>query len=314
MESFWVVCVEDGCHCDWRVTIEGCLETKAMFAIYLMNVICSCLLLLLGGYLLYMRLAVKKEPLFDPQNKWRPRPIESMMVLGNLFNLLRIIDGLILITDTLPNPIIRSVLYEIPWQFGLAAFSCYLFGISHIVSKSVAIFRPQEVISSDRLVSISIATIFLPFITNNIFSVLAAVYAEQGDYRKAKIYTDTLYYLWSAYCLNLACWTVFSGYRLILILNKHIEHQSISNNNNLTLIRVSHDKFIYGSMRVPIMTHTIGTHIMALIWTFDGTISAMFIMTVLIHTPKAYTSYDEDQTNQTGQLRDYSRGRIFNQL
>jgi hypothetical protein len=26
------------------------------------------------------------------------------------------------------------VLYELPWQFGLCAFACYLFGIAHTVS------------------------------------------------------------------------------------------------------------------------------------------------------------------------------------
>lgn len=68
------------------------------------------------------------------------------------FYIVRIVDCVLLVTDAAPNAILRAcndtdltsnyihrltahiVLYELPWQFGLCAFACYLFGIAHTVS------------------------------------------------------------------------------------------------------------------------------------------------------------------------------------
>lgn len=67
-------------------------------------------------------------------------------------NIVRVLDAVLLITDAAPNVIFRAskyihcntfttksnnhyiVLYELPWQFGICAFACYLFGIAHTVS------------------------------------------------------------------------------------------------------------------------------------------------------------------------------------
>lgn len=70
--------------------------------------------------------------------------------------------------------------------------------------------------------------IILPFISNNICSVSAAIYAERKDFEKAKLFTDMLYFFWTAYCLFLASWIIFFGLRLLKILDFHLEQQQDS--------------------------------------------------------------------------------------
>lgn len=80
--------------------------------------------------------------------------MKSIIILIDTFflNIVRVVDAVLLITDAAPNAIFRAskythynipttksnkhciVLYELPWQFGICAFACYLFGIAHTVS------------------------------------------------------------------------------------------------------------------------------------------------------------------------------------
>lgn len=78
-----------------------------------------------------------------------------MFLFWELFIIVRLIDSAILTADTIKNVYFRAgklphlyiilmtniniilltlVLYEIPWQFGICSFSCYLFGIAYTVS------------------------------------------------------------------------------------------------------------------------------------------------------------------------------------
>jgi hypothetical protein len=76
--------------------------------------------------------------------------VAGTYINGNYFFLVRAIDAALIVSDTLSNNIFRAcktlcykgkkntneliVLYELPWQFGICAFTCYLFGIAHTVS------------------------------------------------------------------------------------------------------------------------------------------------------------------------------------
>lgn len=49
MDGFWLICDRpDHCHCDWRVTIVECIENKAMFYIYIVNIVWSLLITITG--------------------------------------------------------------------------------------------------------------------------------------------------------------------------------------------------------------------------------------------------------------------------
>lgn len=47
--SFWLICESpERCHCDWRTTIENCVESKTMYYIYMSNTILSATLTVIG--------------------------------------------------------------------------------------------------------------------------------------------------------------------------------------------------------------------------------------------------------------------------
>ncbi|KAI7897691.1 uncharacterized protein BX663DRAFT_444621 [Cokeromyces recurvatus] len=41
ISSFWLICDNQTCHCDWRVTIVDCKERETMIYIYIINAVCS---------------------------------------------------------------------------------------------------------------------------------------------------------------------------------------------------------------------------------------------------------------------------------
>lgn len=106
-KSFWLICNEaDQCHCDWRVTIKNCVEGNAMFYIYIINAIFSFIAALLGIFFIFFsfsctdlslgsgilihRVVYKEMSIFDYTSPFkyfvRPRPIESMLLFGVIFN------------------------------------------------------------------------------------------------------------------------------------------------------------------------------------------------------------------------------------
>jgi hypothetical protein len=143
--------------------------------------------------------------------------------------------------------------------------------------------------------------ITLPFITNNICSISAAYYAEQGDLNKAKIFTDTLYYLWAAYCFNLACLILLFGLRLLNILSKHLDNQSTSHPSTIDKIKngafkvkmimsisvtslfiFSIIKCLYAIFRVKILLNNALSIAIASVWTYDGTLASMLVVVTLL--------------------------------
>lgn len=118
-DSFWLVCDENShqnCHCDWRVTIVDCIEREPMLYIYIVNAILSFIVSVIGVCvrvflfrfrmiewinpyrneqigtgLLWHRVVNKKLPIFDFGSPFgyfvRPKPIESMLLFGIIFNL-----------------------------------------------------------------------------------------------------------------------------------------------------------------------------------------------------------------------------------
>lgn len=83
--------------------------------------------------------------------------------------------------------------------------------------------------------------VILPFISNNICSIAAAVYAERGDLAKAKIFTDALYFFWTFYCFLLAAWIFFAGLRLLKILRHHLNNQH--DPEGLTVHKINNGRF-----------------------------------------------------------------------
>lgn len=319
--TFWTVCDDRSkCHCDWRTTIEDCVENKTMFYMYMINAILSATITMIGCALLFHRVVNKKLPMFDFKTSSdgcfiRPRPIESMLFFGIVFNALRAIDTTLLVTNALPNSILRAFLYELPWQFGLCAFACYLFGIAHTVSHSSKVIKNNWFKSSVKIDVLCTILITSPFITNNVCSLAAAIFAEKGDFQKAKLFTDILYFLWTAYCFILAMWILVAGIRLLNILNTHLRNQedkSITSNKIIngvfkvkmimiisvtSLFVFSIIKLLYGLFRVHILLNFGLSIAIASVWTFDGTAASLLVVITLLVNPKALTPLSPSSAN-----------------
>lgn len=66
------------------------------------------------------------------------------------------------------------------------------------------------------------STFFLaPFILNNICSLISGAYARTNLYI-AEVFVHVLYVLWFIHCASLAAAVLFSGIRLVRILNRHL--------------------------------------------------------------------------------------------
>ncbi|KAG2213953.1 hypothetical protein INT47_001222 [Mucor saturninus] len=290
---------------------------------------------IVGGLLIY-RVAYKQMSIFDysrsPRHFARPRPIESLLFFGTIFNFLRAIDAALIVTDALSNKIFRAFFYELPWQFGICAFTCYLYGIAHTVSHSSKVIQ-NNWFKSLILIDISCtAMLILPFISNNICSIAAAIYAERGDLVKAKIFTDTLYFFWTFYCFILASWIVFAGLRLLKILRHHLDNQHDPEGSTVhkiknglfkvkmimsisvtSLLVFSFVKCIYGIFRVKLLLHSEFNLALACIWTFDGTLASMLVVVSLLITPKALSPLDSSSGElESSSQSDFSRGRLSN--
>lgn len=85
--------------------------------------------------------------------------------------------------------------------------------------------------------------ITLPFITNNICSIAAAVYANRGDMIKAKGFTDALYFLWTIYCFTYAVWIFLSGLKLVSLLKLHLNNQRDEDPNSVIVLKVRRGLF-----------------------------------------------------------------------
>jgi hypothetical protein len=69
---------------------------------------------------------------------------------------------------------------------------------------------------------IGLSFFFTPFIVNNVCSLATGILAQKNLY-VAEIFVRLLYVLWFVHCFSLACAVILSGWRLIRILNSHLQ-------------------------------------------------------------------------------------------
>lgn len=90
METLARVCVNGVCHCDWRLTLQDCVEGKAMTIVHGINVGLSGITVVVGIILLLHRVVIKGHRLFDinlAKGCFRPKPIDCMLLFIIIFNL-----------------------------------------------------------------------------------------------------------------------------------------------------------------------------------------------------------------------------------
>lgn len=146
-------------------------------------------------------------------------------------------------------------------------------------------------------------TLFLiPFIFNNVISVLAGVFADT-HVRTATILIRTLYFAWFIECTVLSALIVYAGARLIRILKEnHRKLMNVIAAEHMTEIRAGVAKIraqviilsvalalfaialcLQGVLRSRIMSHTTGNVIISVPWMYIGSITTFaFLLAILM--------------------------------
>ncbi|SAL99628.1 hypothetical protein [Absidia glauca] len=246
--SFWRLCdtQTNECHCDFRMTITDCIESEALRIVNIVDIAWSGVATIIAAAILYWRVVHRNQQIFDFSLRFpRPKPIEAMALFGVLFNVCRIIHASVLLTDVANNAIFRSFMFELPWQFGITALSCYLFGVANTLSHSSKTIYKTWVGSQTLVDIICTSMITLPYITINIVAIIAGVHAQRGDTDRAEVWTGAIYYLWLVYTFLLGSLILFAGIRLLKLLNNHLLMQ--------TDLRVNIAKIRTGAVKVKII-------------------------------------------------------------
>ncbi|KAI8073973.1 hypothetical protein BC940DRAFT_289676 [Gongronella butleri] len=221
--TLWRQCHDGYCHCDWRLQVYGCDETKILKGLYIGDAALSVLAGILAFLVLFYRLKYCNQTIFQIRTSSgfiRPMPIEAMLLFIGIFNVLRALQALILVTGVLDNVAFRSFAFEFPWAFGYAALASYVFGVAHTMcdnAKYVSWFH-----NALRIDLLCTTLIVLPFISNNIVSISAGVNALHGDEAKAQLFTRILYGFWTFYCGSLSLIFLISGSQLVRLLKQHL--------------------------------------------------------------------------------------------
>ncbi|ORX58283.1 hypothetical protein DM01DRAFT_1405896 [Hesseltinella vesiculosa] len=221
--TFWRPCKDGICYCDWRLTITHCYGEDIFRYINIVIVVMSALNILLGCGILYYRLVKLGQVIFEFRNHYlRPRAMEAIIFFMIMHNIVRLVQAIVLVTDTAQNIIARQFLFEFGYETGFCTLGVYFFGIVHALRESDRTIFDQW-IQSQRLADV-ICTIIIvaPYFTNQICSFGAGINAYYGRYDQAEVFIKALYLVWCFHCFALASTTLFAGWRLLKILNKHI--------------------------------------------------------------------------------------------
>ncbi|OBZ85965.1 hypothetical protein A0J61_05998 [Choanephora cucurbitarum] len=335
LETLSRVCLDGVCHCDWRLTIRDCAESEAMTIVYGIHAGLSGMNFLIGSALLFNRVILKGHTLFDASASkgcFRPKPIDCMLLFLIIFNLLRLILSIVLLTDICPDMISRSFLYEFAWQFEYGGFAVYLIGIAQTLADSHRAIA-NSWLPSPRLVDIIGGTLFTaPFIINNVMSLAAGILAE-SNLHLAQLFTRLLYIMWFVHCSVLSCLVAYAGVKLVAILREHLQKFNTSGPRYIaiqtgifkiravvTIISIAVMMFavfllIFGILREIIVINYAGSIVLGIVWNFLGAFSSGGVIIAVLVNPKIddntnlglkTSSAEKSNSQQTPQFVTYS--------
>lgn len=143
--------------------------------------------------------------------------------------------------------------------------------------------------------SICVLIITLPFISNNICSIAAGIFAYRGNDDLAASFTSALYYLWTFYTGFLGLLILYAGIRLLRLLNHHLLQRN-DGRVDTAKIKLGALKVkiiiltgfvclalfavilgLYGALRPQIQEDTTYNLAIAILWTYDGVLATALI-------------------------------------
>ncbi|KAI8380884.1 uncharacterized protein BYT42DRAFT_612718 [Radiomyces spectabilis] len=277
-----------------------------MTIVYITNIVISACVIIIGVGLLLHRRIVQGHRMFEahsPREYLRPKPIDGMLFLIMIFNLLRLINSVILITNVADNPISRSFMYEFPWQFGYGSFVLYVVGIARTLANSHKSVSSGWLPSTQTVDIVGVILFFAPFIINNTCSLAAGI-LDFSHYEIAVIFTRLLYIFWFIHCTGLAITVMWAGIRLINVLNQHLRKAGTSTSRYATLktgifkIRTVMSIIVvclmlfaalllaFGLLRTHILKSVAGSIFVGAVWNFLGPAATILVEIAIIFNPK----------------------------
>ncbi|KAI9498119.1 hypothetical protein BDB00DRAFT_499456 [Zychaea mexicana] len=294
------------CHCDWRLSIQDCEEGYVMWYINIVNIAISAITAVIGIVLLINRIFFKGHTIWNGgtgTRGWlRPKPVDSMIIFFIMFNSLRLLSSVIIITDALPgNWIARSYLFEIPWDFGLGGITLYLIGIAQTISQSHSV---SSWLPSPLVVDIFGSTaLFLPFVCSVAVAVTAGALAE-SDLPTAEIFVRLTYIAWFLWTGIIGCSVFYAGVRLVRILRSY--HKKARYGPKYTAVKSGIYRIqmmvasfvvclwgfatfllLYSILRDQIMTNTAANIFLSIPWHFLGGITTLVVQISVMVSPKS---------------------------
>ncbi|KAG1216582.1 hypothetical protein G6F35_009963 [Rhizopus arrhizus] len=198
----------------------------------------------------------------------------------------------------------RSFIYEFPWQFGYGAFALYLIGIAQTLADSHKAIADSWLPPPKVVDAISSTLFFGPFIIHNCMSLAAGIMAER-NLGLAITFTRLLYVFWFIHCSSLGLAVLYSGVRLIRILEAHLKKFNTTSGSRYTSIKTGIFKIrtvmgiivvclwmfatfllIYGILRNQIIVDKVGSIVLGAIWTYLGAVCTLGVVIAVLINPK----------------------------
>ncbi|CDH50233.1 hypothetical protein RO3G_00644 [Lichtheimia corymbifera JMRC:FSU:9682] len=325
------------CHCDWRVEIYKCQEETALYYIIIVNMIISALGFVLGTGIIYYRVIIKGHQFFEinlAKGCLRPKPIDSMLLLLTIFNMLRLVNSAVLISGMGYQMAIRNFLFEFPWQWGYGGFALYLIGIAQTLADSHKAISEGWLPSSSIVDFIGTSIFLAPFIINIPIAVVAGILALDAENEHVVLILISVHYcIWGGHCIALTATVMLAGIRLIHILNQHLEKINPSGSrygaikNGIFKIRAVMFTIaiclglfallciVYGVIRDTILVNKTGNIFLSVVWTYLGGVASLTVMVAVILNPStsstgirfgSKSSSNEKSTNANVYDTDYT--------
>ncbi|ORZ17270.1 hypothetical protein BCR42DRAFT_491167 [Absidia repens] len=308
-------CVGGDCYCDWRLNIYDCVDSNGLRIIYMAMIIFSAVVSVCSFAIFLHRLIFKGHRLFDFNSSsiLKPKPIDCLMFFLTVFNLLRMLTGIILVTNvSQTNILARTFMFEFPWQWGYGACALYLLGIAQTLADSHKSTARLWLPSAKVVDRIGLTFLFAPFIVNNVCSIASGILASGSPpspellYR-AEIFTRLLYVFWFIHCGSLACAVLYAGARLLTLLTAHLRKFKSSTTSSeqqrkvqagmlkirllVAVIFIALAGFavfllIYGCLRDIIIQSVPGSYALCVIWNFLGPVASFLACIAVVLNPR----------------------------
>ncbi|CAO3653756.1 unnamed protein product [Cunninghamella echinulata] len=331
--TFWRFYYDGEYHCDPRVDINYCVESEIFLYMNYVCIALSAVAFVSTFGLIYWRVVHRHQKFFEMHGKVpRPRPIESMGLFGTLFNLCRMIQCIVLVTDVAPWPVFRLILWDLVWQFGISVFSCYFFGVSQTLAVSNRVIYNAWIRSEKTIDIFCLITIILPFTLPTIFNIMSGYYATVGDIDKANAYFQVDYFIWGILPFLTGVYVLLAGIRLVTLLGEHLLSQTDRRRNMakikagafkvkltiffgcLTLFFLSIISFIYAAGHYTVMNNTKFSIALLACMYFVGPITTIIIVTVILLNPNLIESVSHWSFGSTDESKSKGSNLIISQL